>query len=190
MAGGRGGGKSDGREMVRAPFMSDKRFKRKYARQLIEYVNQVVRPDEQNLYKEIVQAIIEENPGLDKPQDLLMLDTAVYDFLRIKRIQSILMERGDVDIVTAKSGREYVKSNEAGYLLNAVETQMRQMLKELGLTRSEREKRKLGVDAQDFATYMSEPVEAEIVEDEDESGKKPGKDAGKAGKVDKNGAVK
>lgn len=152
-------------DKIPAPFIKDKRFKKKYAKQLIEYVNQVIRPDEQHLYKELVKAILEEN-DLDKPQDLMMLDVSIYDFLRIKRIQSVLMEQGDVKIVKSKAGNEYTNINKAGYLLNAVENQLRQNLKELALSRKERMKKKLGVDRKDFASFMSEPVEVDVVEDD------------------------
>jgi len=150
---------------IKDPFAPTKAHKKLYEKQLIEYVNQVVRPDEQRIYKELFSVVVKEN-NLTKPQDLLMLDIAIYDFLRIKRVQSVLMKEGDVKIITSKSGIKFTKANEAGYLLNSIETQFRNMLKELGLTNKERVKQKLGVDAKDFASFMSETVEvdAEVME--------------------------
>ena len=154
-------------EKIEDPFKKDKRFSKTYSKQLIEYVNQVVRPDEQNIYKELASVIAREN-NITKPQDMLMLDIAIYDFLRIKRIQSILMKEGDIKTFTSKSGKTYTKANDAGYLLNAVETQFRNMLKEMGITGKESIKQKLGLETQDFATFMSEPtiVDAEEVKDD------------------------
>ena len=106
------------------PHAPDKRYKKKYTRQLIEYVNQSIRPDEQNIYKELVKVIAEEN-RLTKPQDILMLDVAIYDFLRIKRLQTMIMKDGEVTVTTSKAGNKYTKVNPAGQLLNSVETQFR-----------------------------------------------------------------
>ena len=141
----------------------DKRFKKKYSLQLMEYVNQNIRPDEQGIYKELLKVLINENK-LTKPQDLLMLDVALYDFLRIKRLQGLIMKDGDMLTITTKGGTTYKKSNEAGYLLNSVSTQFRNMMKEIGLTGKERLKTQLGVESKDFASFMSETVEVEAEE--------------------------
>lgn len=155
---------SGNKGLVKAPFVKDKRFTKKYAKELIEFVNNVISEDERGLYKELVKSIVEEN-CLDKPQDLLLLDTAVYDFLRLKRVQRVLLEEGDVTVNVSKSGNRYVSVNKAGYLLNAIESQLRQTLRELGLSRKERMRQELGVDKKDFASFMSEPVEAEVVKE-------------------------
>lgn len=158
----------DNQEMMEAPFIEDGRFTRKYAKQLVEYANQITRPDERKVYFAIINALIEEN-DLDKPQDFIQVDMLAFDILRSKRIQKILMEKGEVQVSTSKSGRVYMNSQKAGYLLNAIENQIRKNMKDLGLTRKERLKRELGVDKKDFSSFMSEPVEVDaIVEDGDE----------------------
>mgnify|MGYP001611527898 CR=1 FL=1 len=93
----------------------------------------------------------------------MMLDVAVYDFIRIKRIQSILMKEGDVVIHKLKNGQVITKAHEAGYLLNAIETQFRNNMKELMLTRKEVTKKEIGLGGKDFANFLSAmpPVEAE-----------------------------
>lgn len=148
------------------PFRPDKRYTRKYEKQLIEYVNRNISPEEQGVYKAIAQALIEDNK-LDKAQDLLMLDIMIFDFLRIKRVQNLIREHGDANIITGKKGTQYVKVNDANHLLNSITTQFRNYMKDMGLSRGERIKTKLGIETQDFASFMSEAIEVEAEIEED-----------------------
>ena len=144
----------------------NKTYKKEYSKELIEFVNnKVMSEGEKKVYDEISRVIIEENK-LSKPQDLLMLDIAIYDYLRIKRIQGFIYTDGDRTRVTLPNGVSFTKINEASYLLNAVEVQFRNMMKDIGLARSDRIKKKLTQESQDFASFMSSPiVDAEIIEE-------------------------
>jgi len=115
------------------------------------------------VYRTFFDALVDKF-DLTDPNDLMMLDTACYDFLRMKRLQGLIMKQGDTVVVTSRSGMKYTKTNEASYLLNAVESQFRQTMKELQLTRKEQASKKLGLDAKDFSSFMSEATELEATE--------------------------
>ena len=107
-----------------------------YSRQLMEYANQSLRDDEKNLYKTLFDEIKTSN-GIEKVEHLMMLDTTIYDFIRIKRIHNIIMREGDVVRLKLRGGQVITKAHEASYLLNAVQTQFRNNMKELMLTKKE-----------------------------------------------------
>tara|TARA_Y100000310_G_C20630176_1_gene788206 strand:+ start:66 stop:569 length:504 start_codon:yes stop_codon:yes gene_type:complete len=125
-----------------------------YSKQLMEYVNQSIRADEIGVYNTFFNSIADKN-NMSEPHELMMLDIACYDFIRIKRIQKIIMKEGDVTVIRTRSGQMITKSHEAGYLLNAVETQFRHNMKELLLTRKEDTKKKLGLASTDFSNWLN-----------------------------------
>ena len=148
----------------------DKRFNRTYSQQVVEYANQSLRADELNLYN-ILFNEIKDKQKLDKAEDLMLLDMIVYDWLRIKRIQSLLMKEGDTVIIRLRSGQTITKVHEASYLLNAIEVQIRNNMKELMLTRKEVVKKQIGLGQKDFATFLSEnAVDADFKLEDDKNG--------------------
>ena len=72
----------------------DKRFKRKYSLQIREYANQALTESELNVYKEIFGEIVDKN-ALVEAQDIMLADLMCFDYLRAKRLQKFLKEKGD-----------------------------------------------------------------------------------------------
>ena len=139
-----------------------KRFQpRVYTQALVEYANQSLREDELRLYNILFEEI-RDKQKLEKAEELMMLDMVVYDWLRIKRIQSLLMKEGDTIIIKLRNGQNITKVHEASYLLNAIETQVRNNMRELMLTRKEVVKKQIGLGQQDFASFLaSKPIDAD-----------------------------
>ena len=133
---------------------------RVYSQALVEYANQSLREDELRLYTILFEEI-RDKQKLEKAEDLMMLDMVVYDWLRIKRIQSLLMKEGDTIVLTLRSGQKITKVHEASYLLNAIETQIRNNMRELMLTRKEVVKKQIGLGQQDFASFLAKPIDAD-----------------------------
>ena len=143
-----------------------------YSQALVEYANQSLREDELRLYN-IMFGEMRELHKLEKPEELIMLDMIVYDWLRIKRIQSLLMKEGDVIQLKLRSGQIITKAHEASYLLNAIEVQIRNNMKELMLTRKEVIKKQIGLGQKDFATFLSEnTIDADYRVDDNDTKKK------------------
>ena len=116
---------------------------------------------------------LKERYKITSPAHIMLLDTACHDFIRIKRLQKVLIKHGDVGIVTSRMGNDYVKANEASYLLNAVETQFRSNLRELLMTKKEEIKTVLSIDRKDFSSWLSENiVEVEVGDEKHESDEK------------------
>ena len=132
----------------------DKRYNKLYSKQLIEYANQNLREDELRIYNTLFNELKDKNK-LESANELMMLDIVVYDFLRVKRIQSILMKEGDVIQIKLRNGQTITKAHEASYLLNAIENQLRNNMKEMMLTRKEIVKKQIGLGTKDFATLLS-----------------------------------
>lgn len=142
-----------------------KRWKpKKYNKDLILYANKDISDEEKVVYEQIFNEIVEGNK-LDRAEHLMMLDNALFDYLRIKRLQKILLKEGDVVEYTLKSGKTIRKAHEASYLLNAIETQFRNTMKELLLTKKEVVKKTIGMDSKDFASFLSGDV-IEVDDDE------------------------
>lgn len=139
---------------------------KQYSKQLIEYTNQTLREDEKRVYDEFFNALVEKYK-LDRPNDLMLVDTLCFDFIRIKRIQMRIAQDGDFQTFVTRSGTKITKASDASYLLNAVESQFRQTMKELMLTRKEETKKQLGLGGKDFSTFISEIVDADYVLEED-----------------------
>ena len=127
---------------------------RVYSQALVEYANQSLREDELRLYNILFNELKESNK-LEKAEDLMMLDMIVYDWLRIKRIQSLLMKEGDTIVIKLRNGQTITKVHEASYLLNAIETQLRNNMRETMLTRKEVVKKQIGLGQQDFASFLA-----------------------------------
>jgi hypothetical protein len=138
-----------------------------YGKQIVEYANQSIAPQEQGVYNALWDGLIEEHK-FEKPEELMLLDSVIYDFIRIKRLQSWIMKNGDIVKFKLRGGREIAKASDASYLLNAVETQLRGNMKELLLTRKEMTKKKIGMGTKDFASFLEDikTVDAEVVDDE------------------------
>ena len=124
-----------------------------YSKLIMERANQVLKPDELVVYEMLFNSIAESN-NLTAPAQLMMLDNAVYDYLRIKRIQSIIMKEGDMIVFQLRGGRNITKAHEASYLLSAIEVQFRNSMKELLLTPKEITKKQIGMGAEDFASWL------------------------------------
>lgn len=131
-----------------------------YPRQLEEYVEQALDPDEVNVYKTLQKSIV-ENEGFKTPQELMLLDVALHDFIRIKRLQSFVMQEREIQTedICDKDGnvvKTRLNVNPASKLLNSIETQFRMNMKEAGLTRKEELKSKLLSTNSDFAKFFHE----------------------------------
>lgn len=143
----------------------DKRYKKKYSQQLIEYANQNLSEPEKRVYDTLMQELI-VNHGIDSAEDMMLLDLVCFDFLRIKRLQSYVKDTGDIQTITTRKGEQFSKVNEASYLINAVQSQFRQNMKELQLTRKERIKRNIVRGDFDITKMIEEGkvVDAEVSE--------------------------
>jgi hypothetical protein len=133
-------------------------YTKQYSMQLLEYANVSLNDAEYNTYKLFFNTIKDEN-GLTSVQDLMMLDMVVYDFIRAKRLQQHLHKHGDVITKTNDKGEViFSKPNEAGQLLNAVESQLRQNMKELLITKKEALKKAIAIGDGDFANWLNAKV--------------------------------
>ena len=134
--------------------------KKEYSLDLLDKVNVPVKEGEKPLYKALITDLIKNN-SLVAAQDIMLVHNSVFNFLRIRRIQQIIIDEGDIIDIFTKSGQKIRKAHEASYLLNSVETQLRQDLKELMLTRKEKTKKIIGKEAKDITQYME--IEADEV---------------------------
>ena len=132
------------------------RNKRKYSVQLREYANKALNDDELKIYQLLFEEIRERN-NIVNSEDIMMLDLAVFDFIRAKRLHNHIRKTGDM--IEFKTDRgTFVKANEASYLLNAIESQFRQNMKELLLTRKEGIKKMLLTGDKDFANWIKADI--------------------------------
>lgn len=138
---------------------------RKYSVQIREYANVSLTEPELNTYLALYDEIRDKH-HMTSPEDLMMLDLVCFDFIRIKRLHNWIREWGDVVNIETKSGNQYTKANEASYLLNAVQSQFRQNMKELLLTRKETTKKAIATGDIDFANWINAKMVEGKVEDE------------------------
>ena len=68
------------------------------------------------------------------------------------------MKEGDVVRIKLRNGQTITKAHEASYLLNAIETQFRNTMKELMLTRKENVKKQIGLGEKDFTAFLSKDI--------------------------------
>jgi len=141
-------------------FLRTKIAEKKYGQELIGLMEETLEVDEQRIYETMVNAIAGKNKLVD-PEDLMLLDNAVYDFLRIKRIQKILLNEGDIIINEKDDGSKTYRANPASALLNSVEMQFRATMKDLMLTRKEKTKKSIGADAKDFSTWVADVIDVQ-----------------------------
>lgn len=125
-----------------------------------------MKADEKNVYNSFFEAMVEKF-DLTRPNDLMLLDNMCFDFIRLKRIQGVISREGDFTEITLRNGQKIKKATDASYLLNAVQSQFRQTMKELMLTRKEEVKKQLGLGGKDFSTLVSEIIDADYVEEGD-----------------------
>jgi len=156
--------------------------RKRYSLQLKEYVEHTLSEQERNVYQAFFQELAESHNMTDAAE-LMMLDVAVHDFIRIKRLQSIVQADGETFMQTSYSGNDNQNQqtkksvSEASHLLNSIETQFRQNMDKLSLTRKQIQKKKLNVDSQDFASFLADArvinAEAKKEERKDEKGEQP-----------------
>ena len=125
-----------------------------YTKQIIEYVKQSLRPDEKNAYDVIFNALADQFEIKD-PNELMILDLAVNDYLSVKRLHLLLKDQSDIVNIKTRSGQVVRKAHEAGYLINAIEGQFRQNMKELLLTPKERIKKTIGLQPKDLLMLLA-----------------------------------
>ena len=143
--------------------------KRDYNAQLMEYTNHTLTDPEKGIYDTFFNTIKERN-NIIEPQELMMLDIAVHHFIRIKRLQILINKEGESYFVVMSKGVKARKVADHAYLLNAIETQFRNYMKEMSLSRKENIRRQVGKAAQDFTKFLSEAKTVEL--EEDTEGKK------------------
>lgn len=132
---------------------------KEYRNELIEYTNQALSPTDKKLYDFLFESLKEQNE-LKEPHELMLLDMAVHEFLRVKRLHRLIGMVGDTVVVRSAAGNEYVKVTEPSYLINAVQSQFRSTMRELLLTRKESLKTKLGAKATDFSSFFGGTADA------------------------------
>ena len=143
------------------------RWKEKvYSKQIIEYTNQSLRPDEKNVYDVIFNALVERY-DLTEPNEIMLLDLAVNDFIRVKRLHLILKDESDIIDIKTRTGQVVRKAHEAGYLINAVETQFRQSMKELLLTPKSRIQKTIGLQPKNFTDAIGTILDGEFSDGDD-----------------------
>lgn len=151
----------DGKKTERTGRWKDK----VYTKQIIEYVDQSLRSDEKNVYQVLFDALVEKY-DLKEPNEIMLLDLAVYDYIRIKRLHFLLKDESDIIDIKTRMGQTVRKAHEAGYLINAIETQFRQTMKELLLTPKSRIQKTIGQEPKDFTEAIGIIVDGEFSEDD------------------------
>ena len=161
---------ADGKKTERTGRWKDKI----YSKQITEYVGQSLRTDEKNVYDALFNALVEKY-DLKEPNELMLLDLAVYDYIRVKRLHLILKDESDIINIKTRTGQVVRKAHEAGYLINAIETQFRQSMKELLLTPRARIQKTIGQEPKDFTEALGIVMDGEFTED-DKDGDEQGND--------------
>ncbi len=147
-----------------------------YTKQILEYVEHSLRPDEKNVYKVFFESLAEEF-NLKGTNELMLLDLAVTDYIRVKRLHLILKDESDIITIKTRQGQNVRKVHEAGYMINAIESQFRQNMKELLLTPRERIKKTIGEQPKDFTEALGVVIDADFEdENKDGDGKQSGTD--------------
>lgn len=141
-----------------------------YTKQIIAYVDQSLRTDEKNVYQTIFDSLAEKY-DLKEPNELMLLDLAVYDYIRVKRLHLLLKDESDIVNIKTRTGQVVRKAHEAGYLINAIETQFRQSMKELLLTPKSRIQKTIGQEPKDFTEALGIVMDGEFTE-EDKDGER------------------
>ncbi len=155
-----------------------------YSKQIMAYVDQSLRPDEKNVYKVMFDALADRF-DIKEPNELMLLDLAVNDYIRIKRLHLILKDESDIVTIKTRMGQEVRKVHEAGYLINAVESQFRQNMKELLLTPRESLKKTIGEQPKDFTDAIGRIVDGDYTEvKQDGDRKQPGTPTSKGEKTE------
>lgn len=137
-----------------------------YDAMLVEFVNQNLKEHEIPVYRAIHDSI-KDKYKITEVNELILLDMVCYDFIRIKRLQKMITDEGDIYTVTTPTF-SFKKVHEASYLLNAIESQIRNTMKELLITRKEQAKVAIGKNPKSFDEWLDEnsiKVEADEVGD-------------------------
>ncbi len=135
-----------------------------YTKQILEYVEHSLRDDEKAVYKTIFDSLVAEF-DIKGVNEIMLLDLAVTDYIRVKRLHLILKEESDIVTIKTRQGQNVRKVHEAGYMINAIEGQFRQNMKELLLTPRERIKKTIGEQPKDFTEALGVVIDAEFVDD-------------------------
>lgn len=136
----------------------------KYTEQLKEYVTHTLTEPEQQIYKTFFNEIKEKNQ-LQDAEDLMMLDIVVHNFIRIKRLQILVHAEGESFQYVMKNGEAARKVHDHAHLLNAIETQFRNSLKELGMSRKEKKKGFVEKANKDFSSIFADKEVIEVKQD-------------------------
>lgn len=145
-------------EILGKPKRTKGQFKtRVYSQQILKMVKEGLSLEEQELFSMLFEGI-QQSHKLHMTEDLMLLDLAVMDYVRIKRLEKMMERVGETYELTLRSGQTVTKVHEVAYLANALKQQVRATLRDLQLTRKEKTKKQLGLGQQDFANFMSEDV--------------------------------
>ena len=140
---------------------------KEYSKKIMAYVDQSLKPDEQNMYKTLFDSLADRF-NIFEPNELMLLDLAINDYIRVKRLHLVLKEESDIINITTRAGQVVRKAHEAGYLINAIEGQFRQNMKELMLTPKEKTKKLVQLASKDFSSAITTIIEADVVDEKDE----------------------
>ena len=171
---------ADGKDTKRVGRWKDK----EYSKQIMEYVNQSLRSDEKTVYDVLFKELAEKF-NIVEVNEIMLLDLAVNDYIRVKRLHHKLKDTTDIIEIKTRTGQTVPKAHEAGYLLNSVETQFRQNMKELMLTPKSRIQKTIGMEPKTFTDAIIKVVDADYSGvEEDANRKQSGTDNAKEEKTD------
>lgn len=129
-----------------------------YDKVLVEYISQNLTEPEQRVFNMFYDSI-KVKYKIRSPNELMLLDMACFDFIRMKRLEGMLGKEGDIitqKIMTRQGEIEIRKVHEAAYLLNAIRSSFRQTFKELLLTTKEQAKVAIGQKPKSFDEWLKD----------------------------------
>jgi hypothetical protein len=134
-----------------------------YPAHMKQYVEITLNDDERKIYESFYKEIKDKNQ-LEDLEDLMLLDIAVHDFIRLKRLHQVIREEGEIVTIVTKNG-SYTKVADHSNLANAIEVNIRNSLKELGMSRKDKVKRIVKDAKKDFSSLFDKAKAIEVSED-------------------------
>lgn len=159
-------------EKVKGKDLGFGKDKRKYHPLMVKLVQQEFSADERSLYNELYSGV-QDRYGLERTEELMLLHNLCFNQVRALRLQRYVLENGELS-TNAKTGK--TTASDVGYLLNAVESQLRNDLKELAISPKERlAHRVMGKDSKQMSHFTELIAEYSVDDDEGDKTKKVSK---------------
>ena len=134
----------------------------KYLAMLQSYRSSI--PEHEQRVIESFFSSLQQSGSLFKPEEMVLLDTACHDLLRIKQLQQLVNEHGPIvkKEWMDKNGTKFssLAANPAVEMLHRAETQFRSNLRELMLTKKEARRAQMKTSGDPLALL----IDAEVVE--------------------------